>query len=562
VAFDRPAALRQAEKLLRLGRLDQAIAEYGRILEDQPQDWTTVNALGDVCVRAGYVEQGVAHFTRVADHLCREGFRPKAGALYRKILKLQPANEHALLQSAEIAVSAGLLADARTHFQALGRINRERGDQAGAARIVVRMAALDPDDDAARRAGARARVELGDPAAAVRELKELTAYLLDNGHVARAIEALKDAVAIDPADTGAQTELSVLLAPANRDEGFERLSVAVDTLAQGRDWSGASATLERWLQVMPQHVAALTRLVEIAVDAGMEDAIDAAQERLADAHLLAGDANAARHIAEDLARRRPDDPEHRKRLRTSLERLGVTDPDAVLAATLEAPAFDAVTDPVPFDAAPRDAPATEAVPADIAPALQDRTVIGPRTPSPEVRQRSKVAEIDLTVVLEEIRKPRAEATVAPPVPAPADLDAVFAQMRAVAGTRSAEAAAEQDFARGMVLLESGDDESAVPFLQKAVRTPRFRFEAASALGRAARSSGQIQQSIDWMERAAEAPPTSADAGRALLYELAEQLESVGETTRALTIYLELHADANDYRDVALRVNRLVKMQAN
>ena len=110
MAFDRPAALRQAEKLLGLGKLDQAIAEYSRVLADQPDDWKTANTLGDVCVRAGFVEQGIQHFARVADHFYREGFFPKAGAIYKKILKLQPTHEHALLQSAEIAANAGLLA--------------------------------------------------------------------------------------------------------------------------------------------------------------------------------------------------------------------------------------------------------------------------------------------------------------------------------------------------------------------------------------------------------------------------------------------------------------------
>jgi len=32
VAFDRDEALRQAEKLAKLGRLDQALAEYERVL--------------------------------------------------------------------------------------------------------------------------------------------------------------------------------------------------------------------------------------------------------------------------------------------------------------------------------------------------------------------------------------------------------------------------------------------------------------------------------------------------------------------------------------------------
>ena len=51
--IDRPAILRNAEKLLRQGKIDQAIAEYVRIVEEQPGDWNTANVLGDLYVRAG-----------------------------------------------------------------------------------------------------------------------------------------------------------------------------------------------------------------------------------------------------------------------------------------------------------------------------------------------------------------------------------------------------------------------------------------------------------------------------------------------------------------------------
>jgi len=38
VALDRDDTLKKAEKLLRQGRLDAAIAEYVRVIEEQPRD--------------------------------------------------------------------------------------------------------------------------------------------------------------------------------------------------------------------------------------------------------------------------------------------------------------------------------------------------------------------------------------------------------------------------------------------------------------------------------------------------------------------------------------------
>ena len=56
-------------------------------------------------------------------------------------------------------------------------------------------------------------------------------------------------------------------------------------------------------------------------------------------------------------------------------------------------------------------------------------------------------------------------------------------------------------------------------------------------------------------RGAGAAPT-ARAGRDLLYDLGRLLADTGETERALAVFLELQADAPDYRDVALQVERL------
>ena len=92
--LDREDTLKKAEKLLRQGRLDAAIAEYLRVVEDQPRDWTTANTLGDLYVRANQTDQAVAQYARIADHFFQEGFYPKAAALYKKILKLTPGRRN------------------------------------------------------------------------------------------------------------------------------------------------------------------------------------------------------------------------------------------------------------------------------------------------------------------------------------------------------------------------------------------------------------------------------------------------------------------------------------
>jgi len=207
VAFDRNATLRNAEKLLRQGKLEPAIAEYVRVVEDQPRDWNTANILGDLYVRAGQTDRAVEQFTRIADSLNEEGFLPKASALYKKILKLKPDHEHALLQAAEIAASQGLLMDARNHLTTVADRRRARGDARGAAQVRVRLGSIDPADYDARMLAANARLELNDQAGAVRDLKEIAAELIDKERQGDAIEALRAAAALTPDDEEIRRQL-------------------------------------------------------------------------------------------------------------------------------------------------------------------------------------------------------------------------------------------------------------------------------------------------------------------------------------------------------------------
>ena len=198
--IDRTAILRNAEKLLRQGKLDLAIAEYLRVVEEQPRDWNTANVLGDLYIRAGQIDKAVEQYTRIADSLAEEGFLPKAGALYKKILKIKPDHEHALIQGAEIASSQGLLADARSYLNTVAERRRSRGDARGAAQIRIRLGNLDPADFEARATAARARVEIGDTPGALRDLKEIAAELTEKSRDAEAIEVLREAAGLSPDD--------------------------------------------------------------------------------------------------------------------------------------------------------------------------------------------------------------------------------------------------------------------------------------------------------------------------------------------------------------------------
>jgi tetratricopeptide (TPR) repeat protein len=167
-------------------------------------------------------------------------------------------------------------------------------------------------------------------------------------------------------------------------------------------------------------------------------------------------------------------------------------------------------------------------------------------------------EIDLTDALSAEPPPRPLPLVPPP---PRSLDQVFRGIRDDSNRQSSEEAAAEAYRLALTYHEMDMTDDAIKALETATRSPRQRFDAASMLGRLYLERQDTEHAIEWLERAAEAPAPTPDAGRALLYDLAKVLESAGEHSRALAVFVELEAESGGYRDVAGQIERLSKAQA-
>jgi tetratricopeptide (TPR) repeat protein len=718
VPIDRAAILKNADKLLKQGKLQPAIAEYVRIVEDQPRDFSSVNLLGDLYVRAKQIDRAVEQFVRIADALSEDGFLPKAAALYKKVIKIKPDHEHSLLQAAEIATSQNLYADARAYLTVVADKKAAAGDKRGNAQMRIRLGNLDPSDYPARINAARARIDINDTPGAVRDLKEIAVELTEKKRPTEAVAALREAgnlapddesirtqlfdvylasadlaragecattaaqfkllagalesagrasealemqcaaARLDPADTelrvhlaktfvargdmtaaaqylseevagndsqllltvtemrlrGGEIEQGLAIArrvldaePGRRDQvalvgwnvaeqapdaGFAVVELAADLAARENDWGAAAAALQEFVTRVPSHLAALCRLVEICVDGSLEATLYSAQAQLADAYITAGMATEARFISEDLVAREPWDRSNIERFRKTLVMTNEPDPDALIAERLSGQLPFTSTDLSadffpPFEApAPPPAPAagsaepgsrqttvepvnaaTEVPPAASAQTVDIGSMLNASAAAPsKTHAETESVEVDLSIVLNEKSNGGPEKSNGGPAVAGtpvkiAELDLVFEQFRDEASRRSGNGNAESEYARGVALHEAGDLDGAIGALEAVSRSPKLRFAVAARLGRIFKQRGMTVQSLEWMERAAQAPATNADEHHQLLFELAEALESNGEVGRALAICLELQSDAGAYRDINTRIDRLAKVQA-
>ncbi len=514
MAIDRAATLRNAEKLLRQGKLGPAIAEYLRVVEEHPQDWATANVLGDLYVRSGQKEKAVEQFARIAGSLSRQGFLPKAAALYKKILKISPDDDQALWQAGEIAATQGILVDARTYFTMAAERRAARGDRSGVAEMRLRLASLDPADFEARSAAANARIEAGDHAGAIQDFKVMAEELAEKGRQAEAAANLDDAVALQqefgPDVEIAAGELAATEAASDAPEALRDRIGPIEATAVGEE--ALDDDLKQWL-APPE---------EAGEPPAPFDGVDLSVDEFDSSVLI-------------------ESPTPLEEVRTGAG---------------EASAFDSER----FD--------LSANIADLQGALAE-------TGKWIANLAAEHAEVDLTGMLDAAKSKAAqqipqqlvsEPPAQAPEPAPSepfaglDIDGVFEHFRNEASRREGHVDAERDYERGVALCEAGQIDESIQALRLSSRAPQQRFRAAAALGRIYRQRNDLPQAIEWFERAAEAPPPSPEEAYALFYELAASLESVGEVARALAVCLELQADAGKYRDVSECIARLSKAQ--
>src|SRR5258705_9785918 len=108
MAIQRDKIIASAEKLVAKGKIEPAIKEYERLLDDNPNDVNTLNRIGDLWVRINRNDEAVKVFSRIADHYAKDGVFLKAVAIFKKINKLDPSKLEIYAKLAGLYAQQGL----------------------------------------------------------------------------------------------------------------------------------------------------------------------------------------------------------------------------------------------------------------------------------------------------------------------------------------------------------------------------------------------------------------------------------------------------------------------
>ena len=118
MAIDRNKIQKEANRLLTINKVERAIDEFQKLIDDNPKDYNTLNQVGDLCVQIGRVKEGVEIHKRLGTSYERDGFHARAAAIFQKVVRNAPEDIDAAQRLADLYRQMNRPVDAvKVHLQ-------------------------------------------------------------------------------------------------------------------------------------------------------------------------------------------------------------------------------------------------------------------------------------------------------------------------------------------------------------------------------------------------------------------------------------------------------------
>src|SRR6185503_18848647 len=206
-----------------------AIKEYRQIVDNDPDDLTTLNMLGDLYVRSGKKEDAVSCFERIAEHYSTQEFNLKAIAMYKKIERLRAHDPIIAYKLAELYANQNLVHDARAQYLVVADAYTRQGDNKKTLEVLHKIADLDPNNTEIRLKLAEGYVKENMRREASSAFVQAANRLHHVGSHDKALEAYNRALQLAPDDMDVlRGLLETHIARATADEAAEILERAVE----------------------------------------------------------------------------------------------------------------------------------------------------------------------------------------------------------------------------------------------------------------------------------------------------------------------------------------------
>jgi len=228
--------MRNAERFIAQGKIRSAIDEYKQVVKSDPRDFGTLNMLGDLHAKEGSKDDAVRCYEKVAEHYGKQGFAQKAIAIYNKIQRIKPNSPEVSEKLAELYKSKGSVSEAKSHYTTLAEHYLKNGYRTEAYAIWKQIGILDPNNTQVFITVAEAYLEdneLDEAAEAYCEAANRFSRAADHS---AAVDALIKALTINPTNVNSlNTFVKELNQLGRGDEAVEKLEDMLKSNPRNRD---------------------------------------------------------------------------------------------------------------------------------------------------------------------------------------------------------------------------------------------------------------------------------------------------------------------------------------
>lgn len=209
---DKKTIVKMAQMFSQEGRWDKAIAEYKKLIEIEPEDFSSYSLMGDVYVKKGDLQPAFDAYLLCSDAYLRLGQMEKAAQAQEKIAALSPDGLNPESRKKQIIFKKQMEGDKIL----------ESGDPAKAVAAYQAVLAMDPNRfDLYQKLG-DLHLSQGNVAAACAKFRELGDIYLKNRLVKKAAPLFQKIVELEPENTEARAALAEIHAKNGNDSDAKK----------------------------------------------------------------------------------------------------------------------------------------------------------------------------------------------------------------------------------------------------------------------------------------------------------------------------------------------------
>jgi tetratricopeptide (TPR) repeat protein len=284
--YDKARILELAERQVKAGRTEEAIAEYKKLLSGENPDLTINNIIGDLYLQLGRTGEAVRAFQAVAGHYEAKGHYSQALAIYKKITKIDPGNVIMIVRLGDLLNSQGFAEEARKEYLKAEHALRREKRVKELMFLYNKLIRLERDNISYKLNLAELLRQEGFADEAVAQFNEASEIHLRRDEPEKAEKVIEQARQVKPEDERTLTNLVEVLKRRNRrkqalevigevlkkDEDNIHFQTLLGSLhLEDQDLDKAEAIFSRIVAVHPNEVRARIKLGKVYVLQGRPD---------------------------------------------------------------------------------------------------------------------------------------------------------------------------------------------------------------------------------------------------------------------------------------------------